>query len=257
MSNTARTHPLIKELREAMEQAAGRTQPLVDRKHHRHGEYRALGLKAAQYYRIMDVFLPRFRKLPLTVILESAQALLDTGIGELGHAGLHVLSLRTKDLTPDHFPLFDRMADEFHSWSHVDGFSIEILQPLLETHPGETLGLLERWSSSPNRFKRRASVVAFVRKAGKSGRYTEPMLRLCEKLVWDKEDIVQKGVGWALKDNLRSAQDTVLPYILELRRRGVPSTITLYAIRDLKGKEREAVLAVKREPKSGSSAPGP
>jgi 3-methyladenine DNA glycosylase AlkD len=240
---------LITEIREAMEQAAGRTEPLADRKFHRHGEYGALGLKAAQYYRIMDVFLPRFNTLSLPEILKSAQALLDTGIGELGHAGLHVLSLRTKELTPDHFPLFDRMADEFHSWSHVDGFCIEILQPLLETHPEETLGLLERWGGSPNRFKRRASVVTFVRKAGKSGRYTEPMLRLCEKLVWDEEDIVQKGVGWALKDNLRSARDKVLPYIKELRRRGVPSTITLYAIRDLKGEERQAVLAIKREAK--------
>lgn len=252
MSIATKTQPLIKELREAMERAAGRTQPLVDRKYHRHGEYQALGLKAAQYYRIMDVFLPRFAKLPLPAILKSAQALLDTGIGELGHAGLHILSLRSKELTPDHFPLFDRMADEFHSWSQADGFSMEILQPLLKTHHEKTLGLLERWSGSPNRFKRRASVVVFVRKAGASGEYTEPMLRLCEKLVWDKEDIVQKGVGWALKDNLKSAKDAVLPYICELRRRGVPSTVTLYAIRGLKGGERKAVLAIKREPKSGT-----
>jgi 3-methyladenine DNA glycosylase AlkD len=238
---------LIRELREAMEQAAGRTQPLVERRYHRHDEYRALGLKAAEYYRIMDVFLPLFQTLPLQEMLKTAQALLDTGIGELGHAGIHILSLRTRELTLDHFPLFDRMADEFHSWSHVDGFCTEILQPLLETYPEEILGFLERWSGSPNRFKRRASVVAFVRRAGASGKYTEPMLRLCEKLIWDKEDIVQKGVGWALKDNLRSAKDTVLPYIKELRRRGVPSAITLYAIRDLKGEERKAVLAVKRD----------
>jgi len=244
---------LNKELREAMEQSAERTVPLVDRRYHKHEEYRALGLKAAQYYRIMDLFIPRFSELSLPEILKSAQALLDMRIGELGHAGIHILSLRTKDLTPDHFSLFDRMADGFHSWSHVDGFCIDILQPLLAAHPKETLGLLERWSGSSNRFKRRASIVTFVRKAGASGKYTDPMLKLCEKLIWDKEDIVQKGVGWALKDNLRSAKDVVLPYILELRRRGVPSTITLYAIRDLKGEERKAVLAVKRNPKSRPS----
>lgn len=41
-------------------------------------------------------------------------------------------------------------------------------------------------------------------------------------------------------------RDHVLPYIKELRRRGVSSTITLYAIRDLKGAEREEVLRIKK-----------
>ena len=40
----------------------------------------------------------------------------------------------------------------------------------LLAHRAETLALLERWNRSPNRWKRRASVVAFVRKVGESGR---------------------------------------------------------------------------------------
>ncbi|MGD2072413.1 MAG: DNA alkylation repair protein, partial [Candidatus Thorarchaeota archaeon] len=78
-----------------------------------------------------------------------------------------------------------------------------------------------------------------------SGEFTDQVIQLCENLIWDEEDIVQKGVGWALKDNLRSAPDRILPYIKDLRKRGVPSTITLYAIRDLKGAKRQEVLAVK------------
>ena len=89
-------------------------------------------------------------------------------------------------------------------------------------------------------------MVTFTGKVGESGEFTGEVLRLCENLVRDSEDIVQKGVGWALKDNLRSAPERVLPYIKDLRRRGVSSTITLYAIRDLKGAEREEVLRVKK-----------
>jgi 3-methyladenine DNA glycosylase AlkD len=88
--------------------------------------------------------------------------------------------------------------------------------------------------------------VTFVRKIAKSGEFTEEVLHLCENLIWDEEDIVQKGVGWALKDNLRSAPDRILPYIRDLRQRGVSSTITLYAIRDLKGAKRQEVLAAKK-----------
>lgn len=94
-------------------------------------------------------------------------------------------------------------------------------------------------------------MVAFTRRVGESGEYTDEVLSLCNNLVWDPEDIVQKGVGWTLKDNLRSAPERILRYVKDLRRKGVPSTITLYAIRDLKGARRNEVLAVKKQ--TGSS----
>ena len=88
-------------------------------------------------------------------------------------------------------------------------------------------------------------MVAFVRKIGESGDFTNDALELCNNLIWDKEDYVRKGVGWALKDNMRSGKRRVLDYVKSLRRKGVSSVITLYAIRDLKGKEREEVLKKK------------
>lgn len=109
------------------------------------------------------------------------------------------------------------------------------------------MDLLAGWNRSPNLWKRRTSVVAFVRKIGASGEYTEACLKMCENLLADPKDLVRKGVGWALKDSLRGDPGRVLDYIKDLRRRGVLAVITLYAIRDLKGAVREAVLAVKKE----------
>jgi len=54
-----------------------------------------------------------------------------------------------------------------------------------------------------------------------------------------------KAVGWALKDMMRGSKQKVLNYVKQIRRAGVPATITLYAIRDLKGKERQDVLKIK------------
>jgi hypothetical protein len=54
-----------------------------------------------------------------------------------------------------------------------------------------------------------------------------------------------RGVGWALKDTMRSDKQRILDYIKDFRRKGVSSTITLYAIRDLKGQEREDVLNIR------------
>ncbi|MFY9458048.1 MAG: DNA alkylation repair protein, partial [Candidatus Spechtbacterales bacterium] len=78
-------------------------------------------------------------------------------------------------------------------------------------------------------------------------RFTKEALELCENLVWDKEDLVQKAVGWALKDTMRGNKQKVLDYVKKIRRAGVTATITLYAIRDLRGKERQEVLNIRSE----------
>jgi 3-methyladenine DNA glycosylase AlkD len=88
-------------------------------------------------------------------------------------------------------------------------------------------------------------VVTFTRKTAENGRFIDTALELCNNLIWDSEDLVRKGVGWALKDNMRFDKKRVLEYVRGLRRKGVSSTITLYAIRDLKGEQRREVLRIK------------
>ena len=236
---------LISDLCQAIETITGCPRPEPEQRFHKHDEYLSYGLRAPDFYKIMKDFRPRFLELPFPERLSLASRLLGEHIGELGHAGIHVVALSVAELAPDHFHILDRLPEDFRSWSHVDYFCGEVMAPLLWKYRVETLALIETWNHSPNRWKRRASVVTFTRKVGRSGEFTEDVLRLCENLIWDTEDIVQKGVGWALKDNLRSAPERLLPYIKDLRRRGVSSTITLYAIRDLKGMEREMVLSVK------------
>ena len=234
------------DIRRAIESASGCVRPMAEQRYHKHGQYLSYGLKAPAFWEIMKAFRPRFLALSLRERLDLAVKLLGEHIGEPGHTGIHIAALSAKELEPAHFSILDRMADGFRSWSHVDHFCSEVMNPLLWNHRLEALAFLENWSRSPNRWKRRGSVVAFTGKTAASGKFTDDVLRFCEALVRDKEDIVRKGVGWALKDNLRSAPERILPYIKDLRRRGVSSTIVLYAIRNLKGAEREAVLRLKK-----------
>jgi 3-methyladenine DNA glycosylase AlkD len=243
----SKSDKIIADLHQAIQNITGRHDALADRKFHKHDEYLSYGLTASEFRKLMKEFDPRLLGLTLQEKMELSSRFLQEHIGELGHVGLYILTLSVKDLEPKHFLYLDSLPEHFRSWSHVDHMALGVLQPLLWTHRKETLELLEEWTRSPIWWKRRASIVAFTRKAATLGEFTEEVLRLCENLIWDKEDIVQKGVGWALKDNLRSAPDRVFPYIKSLRRQGVPSTITLYAIRDLKGKKRQEILAVKKE----------
>ncbi len=237
---------LIADLRHAIETAAGCKIPRPERRFHKHNEYLSYGLKTADFAKIVKSFQPRFLALSLQRRLNLAAKLLGERVGELGHVGIHVLTLSVDELDPGHFSLLDRLGNEFRSWSHVDHFCLCVMKPLLDKYRKEALSFLEDWNGSPNRWKRRGSVVAFTREVGESGEFTDEVLRLCENLIRDEEDIVRKGVGWALKDNLRSAPAKIIPYIKKLRKKGVSSTITLYAIRDLKGAEREEILFVKK-----------
>jgi len=237
---------IITELRRRIEEITGCRKPKPERRFHKHDQYISYSLKTADFRKLMKEFRPRFLELGLSERLKLAQKLLGKHIGELGHAGIYVLTLSVEQLQPRNFSLLDAVVDDFRSWSHVDHFCTEVMASLLFKFPEKTLALLEKWNSSPNRFKRRASVVAFTYNVAKSAQFTEEAIRLCENLVRDDEDTVHKGLGWALKDNMRSAPKRILPYVKDLRRRGISSTITLYAIRNLKPAQRKEVLAIKK-----------
>ena len=238
---------LVKDLRLHFEWAADSESPRPDREFHKHDQYVSYGLKTPELRRILKLFARRFGSLTLEKRLDAAQLLLAEHIGELGHVGIHLLEISADELTPAHFPTIDGLFANFRSWSHVDYLCGKVMAPLLKKYRTEILALHAEWSRSSLHWKRRASVVTFARKVGESGQYTDEVLQLCENLIHDDEDIVRKGVGWALKDNLRAAPERVTEYVKDLRRRGVSSTVTLYAIRDLKGKAREEVLNVGRE----------
>jgi 3-methyladenine DNA glycosylase AlkD len=216
----------------------------VSQSFHKH-QITCYGLSSAAWKEILRGFRQPFQRLSLQERLQLAERLLDSEMLEEPSVGVHLWAISVDELTPQHFAVLDRGLDHFNSWGTTDGFCINVLQPLLHKYAAEVLDLLRKWNRSGNRWKRRASVVAFVRKVGASGAFVDETLELCENLIWDRDDMVQKGVGWALKDTMRGARERVLEYVKDLRRRGVPSTITLYAVRDLKGTERQAVLAIR------------
>ena len=240
------TNTLISDIHQAIKAATGFREPKPDRKFHKHNEYICYGLNSAAFDKIMKLFRPRILNIPLQERLDLAAKLLAMHIGELGNTGIYILTLSVKELNPCHFDYLGGLFEDFRSWSHVDHICIYVMKPLLKKYTEAVLSLLEKWNSSPNRWKRRASVVTFTREVAVSGEFTDVILRFCDNLIWDPEDIVQKGVGWALKDNLRSAPDRIISYIKELRRKGVSLTITLYAIRDLKSTQRQQILSVKK-----------
>lgn len=217
----------------------------LDKYYHKTAGHESYGIKTPELEELIKRYRSIFKQLSLQEKLELSRMFFKSGFSEQGTFGIVILAHGTKEMKPSDFGLLDEVAGYLNNWGTTDGFSLYVVQPLLIAYPKETLNLLKKWNKSDNLWKRRASVVAFTRKIGMSGKFTDEALVLCGNLIWDNEDMVRKGVGWALKDCMRGDKEKVLNYVKSLRRKGVSAIITLYAIRDLKGKERKEVLDIK------------
>ena len=210
-----------------------------------HG-YKSYGLRVPEIENIVKKYMRQFKDLSLTERFNLARKFYKSDYIAQTNFGLKLLEISIPQLKPQNFEFLDKILNYITHWGPTDSFSLNIMQPLLREHTNETKQLIQKWNNSDHLWKKRASVVTFTRKIGAEGIYVDFLLELCDNLIWDKEDLVRKAVGWALKDNMIGRnKEKVLNYVKSLRKRGVSSTITLYAIRKLKGKEREAILKIK------------
>jgi 3-methyladenine DNA glycosylase AlkD len=240
----ARVNELHAELLSFIEGMVDPRKVELDKRWHREPNI-SYGFSRSDYVEVYEKFNPLFYDLSLEERITLARKLVRSENSTVTHIGIHLLRISRQELTQAHFKFFDECLDNVTEWGNTDLFCGAVLQPTLERMPEHVTKLLRKWNQSENKWKRRASVVTFTRNTAKKGKFIDVALDLCNNLIWDREDLVRKGVGWALKDNMRFDKKRVLEYVKSLRRKGVSSTITLYAIRDLKEEERREVLKIK------------
>ena len=113
------------------------------------------------------------------------------------------------------------------NWAKCDGFCNHTIGGMIEKQP-ETVGELKKWAKSNNRWLKRASAVSLIIPA-KKGDLLEDALEISSILLPDKDDMVQKGYGWLLKEASRKHQREVLDYVLT-KKETMPRTALRYAI---------------------------
>lgn len=220
----------------------GRNSPYVADANELDVRYLSYGVRADGKKRVIKTYRAAIRTLSLDEKLSLAHRLIESRYGEQQSVGLFILESIADYFSPDKFAELDGLIRCLHGWSKVDSFTGSLLPMVLANHSEEMVALAQQWNASDDLWLRRASVVLFTRKVAKSGLYNDVALQLCDNLVFDSENLVLKGVGWSLKDMMRSDKTRIVAYVKKLRSQGVSSVVTLYAIKNLKGAERAAVL---------------
>lgn len=128
-----------------------------------------------------------------------------------------LLESDTDEFKDREFRLFERWLNRVSSWADHDSLVHYLIGPMIvgnETRQQRALG----WTKSRHRWHRRAGAVAFIRIA--RARQSFRMIReVTERLLLDEDDMVQKGLGWLLREAAKADAATTIPYLLRIRER--------------------------------------
>ncbi|MGA2683205.1 MAG: DNA alkylation repair protein [Candidatus Bathyarchaeia archaeon] len=146
------------------------------------------------------------------------------------------------NLGPQDLEIFKVWIERYiNNWAKCDGFCNHTIGDLIQRYP-QVLCEIKSWARSENRWLRRASAVSLIVPA-KKGDFLNDALDICDGLLVDKDEMVQKGYGWLLKEESRRHQREVFDYVVR-NKSVMPRTALRYAI-ELMPKELK-VLAMKK-----------
>ncbi|MCC7556608.1 MAG: DNA alkylation repair protein [Methanoculleus marisnigri] len=127
------------------------------------------------------------------------------------------------------------------NWATCDGLCNHAVGDFIVRYP-EGIEELKRWTQSENRWMRRAAAVSLIVPA-KRGEFLDEVLAIADLLLTDRDDLVQKGYGWLLKEASRKHTDEIFSYVMA-KKREMPRTALRYAI-ELMPKELKAEVMKK------------
>jgi 3-methyladenine DNA glycosylase AlkD len=134
----------------------------------------------------------------------------------------------TKQFELSDIKLFKKWIDSYlNNWAKCDSFCNHSVGNFVAKYP-ESIDEIVRWTESPNRWMKRAAAVSLIIPA-KHGQFLPEIMRIADRLLLDKDDMVQKGYGWMLKEASEQHLDEVYQYVLK-HRKDMPRTALRYAI---------------------------
>ncbi len=124
--------------------------------------------------------------------------------------------------------VFDKWVSQYVSnWASCDTLCNHTVGTLVELYP-KLISRLKKWSTSDNRWVKRAAAVTLIIPARK-GLFLKDIFEIADMLMLDKDDLVQKGYGWMLKAASEAYQKEVFDYVMA-NKAVMPRTSLRYAI---------------------------
>lgn len=141
------------------------------------------------------------------------------------------------------FTIFLKNTKYINNWDLVDCNAPRIVGKYIYDHQ-QLLPLLDKLAASKLLWDRRIAVISTLYFTVKGGDPT-PTLRIVEKLLADKHDLIQKANGWMLREVGKRIDETILIDFLKKHYDQMPRTTLRYAIEKFNPLTRARYLAGK------------
>ena len=165
-------------------------------------------------------------------IFISAEQLLKSGYGEEATIAIQwIFGVKSRLVKMD-FNVFEKWLEKYiNNWAKDDDFCAHIIYPMIKKCP-VLIKRVKLWAKSKNQWVRRASAVSFIKTFGHchaTEHNIKDIFDIAKILLYDKEDLVQKGYGWMLKSASVYHQKHVFDFVMTCKE-NMPRTALRYAI---------------------------
>jgi len=179
--------------------------------------------------------------------LDEVEKMLESPIHEMRVGAVSIMDFQargkktTQERRKELFDLYIRRHDRINTWDLVDRSAPYVIGSYLFDKPRKILYKLARSKKMP---ERRTSIVSTLYFIGKGD--VEDAFKLAETLLHDKEDLIHKANGWALRFAGDKDRGQLLRF-LDKHAASMPRVTLRYATEHFDKKERDRYLGMKKE----------
>lgn len=177
----------------------------------------------------------------LKFLLQVADNLFAGAINEDKNAAVFLLENLTSKFGDDEFELLESWLPRISNWSDHDALVHYLIAPLMAAKPARVRRVFG-WAKSKNRWFRRAACVAMIQGTRRKMFFSE-IIRLSDLLLADEDDMVQKGLGWLLRETAKADARQTIPYLMSIQQRA-PRLVLRTACEKLSPSARKKILAL-------------
>ena len=195
--------------------------------------------------RVVHAFVRGAKPLAHQNLVSLVEALWAKPVFERRMASVVLLELHPKLLGAVDLPLIERLLRESLTWALVDALATDVIGGILARSPADVTPVLDRWSTDPDFWIRRASLLAELQPVRK-GADLDPFLRRADAMLDEKEFFIRKAIGWVLREVGKRRPAEVMAWIAPRTHRA--SGVTLReTIKYLPPEDAERLMAAYRE----------
>jgi 3-methyladenine DNA glycosylase AlkD len=180
----------------------------------------------------------------LSFLVRVADELFSGSVLEEKVAAVFLLEKLDAQFGDREFRRFESWLDRVSSWADHDALVHSLISPMVAATPARVKNVF-RWAKSPKRWHRRAACVALIRGA-RAKLFLPQIVKLSDSLLADEDDMVQKGLGWLLREMAKFDPQRTVPYLMKIRGRA-PRLVLRTACETLPLVEQKRILALDRK----------